>query len=168
MRRRQRQAQLESILDPLCAQPLQEPGSKHPPRTVQTGCSHPVSCPLFLGVCPWWPVLSSAMCQSLSPSPGSWPGYTLWRWCSGVLFGYPLGLSYSVQLHSQELPAEGRRGVSSTKPDPWPSLPLRRENCNPRWTKANKERAHRREEPTILCKFKEGTWVPLTMRKADG
>lgn len=58
-------------------------------------------------------MLSNAMCQSLSPNPGSWPEYVLWRWRSGVLFGSPLGLRYSAQLHSQELPAEGR-GEEST------------------------------------------------------
>lgn len=142
MGRRQRQAQPESILALLCAQPLQEPGSQHPPRTVQTGCSHLDACPPSLGVCPWWPRLSSAVCQSLSPSPGSWPGYALWKWCSGVLFGCPLGLSYSAQLHSQELPAEGRKGVNSTQPGPWPSLPLHRENCKPLRTDEGRQREH--------------------------
>lgn len=34
--------------------------------------------------------------------------------------------------------------------------------------KGQQRESTQREEPTILCKFKEGTWVPLTMRKADG
>lgn len=32
-----------------------------------------------------------------------------------MLFGYPLGLSYSAQLHSQELPAEERRAVNQAR-----------------------------------------------------